>query len=50
MYSIEKNFMPNANFYKVMEQERRDSYKYGGRTVFSKAKQPKNEGQLNLFD
>jgi hypothetical protein len=48
--AIEKNFMPNANFYKVIEQERRDSYKYGGRTVFGKAKPPKNAGQLRLFD
>jgi hypothetical protein len=48
--AIEKNFMPNANFYKVIEQERRDSYKYGGRTVFGKARPPKNEGQLSLFE
>ena len=48
--AIEKNFMPNANFYKVIEQERRDSYKYGGRTVFGKAKPPKNQRQLDLFD
>jgi hypothetical protein len=47
---MEKSFIPNANFYKVIEQERRDSYKYGGRTVFGKAKPPKNPGQLNLFD
>lgn len=47
--AIEKNFMPNANFYKVIEQERRDSYKYGGRTVFGAAKPPKNSGQLSLF-
>jgi hypothetical protein len=48
--AIEKNFMPNANFYKVIEEERRNSYKYGGRTVFGKAKPPKNAGQLSLFD
>jgi len=47
--AIEKNFMPNANFYKVIEQERRDAYKYGGRTVFGKSKPPKDEGQLTLF-
>jgi uncharacterized protein len=47
---IEKNFAPNANFYKVIEQERRDSYKYGGRTVFGKSKAPKNNTQLGLFD
>ncbi|MCW3077693.1 MAG: hypothetical protein JWO32_2302 [Bacteroidetes bacterium] len=48
--AIEKKFLPNANFYKVIEQERRDSYKYGGRTVFGKAKAPKNSGQISLFD
>lgn len=47
--AIEKNFMPNANFYKVIEQERRDAWKYGGRTVFGKYSAPKNHGQLNLF-
>jgi hypothetical protein len=46
--AIEKDFVPNANFYKVIEQERRDSYKYGGRTVFGKAKPPGGE-QLRLF-
>lgn len=47
---IEKDFVPNANFYKVIEKERRDSYKYGGRTVFGKAKPPKNDpDQLSLF-
>ncbi|MGZ4157444.1 MAG: DUF763 domain-containing protein, partial [Bacteroidia bacterium] len=47
---MEKNFIPNANFNEVIEKERRDSYKYGGRTVFGKAKPPKENGQLNLFD
>jgi uncharacterized protein len=47
--AIEKNFMPNANFYKVIEKERRDAYKYGGRTVFGKSKPPANI-QLDLFD
>ena len=46
---MEKSFIPNANFYKVIEQERRDSYKYGGRTVFGKAKPPKDDSQLSLF-
>jgi hypothetical protein len=46
--AIEKNFMPNANFYKVIEEERRNSYKYGGRTVFGKAKAPQGI-QLDLF-
>jgi len=48
--AIEKNFMPNANFYKVIEQERKNSYKYGGRTVFGKAKPPKDCTQMDLFD
>jgi hypothetical protein len=47
--AIEKNFTPNADFYKVIEKENRESYKYGGRTVFGKAKPPKNLGQLSLF-
>jgi hypothetical protein len=47
--AIEKDFTPNADFYKVIEKERRDSYKYGGRTVFGKAKPPKNQDQLSLF-
>lgn len=47
--AIEKNFMPNANFYKVIEQERRDAWKYGGRTVFGKSKPPADNGQLSLF-
>lgn len=48
---IEQNFVPNTNFNKVIEQERSDSYKYGGRTVFGKAKPVKkeNDNQLSLF-
>lgn len=46
--AIEKNFIPNANFYKVIEQEKRDAWKYGGRTVFGKSKPPGGQ-QLNLF-
>jgi hypothetical protein len=49
---IEKDFEPNANFDKVIEQERQDSWKYGGRTVFGKAVKPappKTGDQLNLF-
>ncbi|NVM63056.1 hypothetical protein FHW88_001332 [Mucilaginibacter sp. SG538B] len=44
----EKDFTPNANFDKVIEKERNDSWKYGGRTVFGKAK-PSVEQQLKLF-
>jgi uncharacterized protein len=46
---IEKSFVPNSNFYKVIEKERNESWKHGGRTVFGKAKPPKNAGQLDLF-
>jgi len=44
----EKDFTPNANFDKVIEDERNNSWKYDGRTVFGKAKPPK-EMQLKLF-
>ncbi|CAL1518307.1 DUF763 domain-containing protein [Chitinophaga sp. MM2321] len=46
---IEKDFEPNANFDKVIEQERRNSWQYGGRTVFGKATKPKGGEQLELF-
>lgn len=49
---IEKDFEPNTNFDKVVEQERQDSWRYGGRTVFGKAVKPtppKNGDQLKLF-
>jgi hypothetical protein len=44
----ESSFTPNQNFDEVIEQERRESWKYGGRTVFGKAKPPKDQ-QLKLF-
>jgi hypothetical protein len=44
----ESNFTPNADFDKVIEKERNESWRYGGRTVFSKAKPPA-ESQLKLF-
>jgi hypothetical protein len=49
---IEKNFEPNTNFDKLIEKERNDSWKYGGRTVFGKATKPaspKGGEQLKLF-
>lgn len=46
---MEEGFTPNDNFDKVIEKERADSWKYGGRTVFGKAKSPLS-AQLNLFD
>lgn len=45
---MEENFEPDeTQFEKVIDKERAESYKYGGRTVFGKAQPPK--GQLNLF-
>jgi len=44
----EKDFTPNANFDQVVEKERDNSWKYGGRTVFGKAKPPVKQ-QLSLF-
>ncbi|MDO3640991.1 DUF763 domain-containing protein [Mucilaginibacter sp. L3T2-6] len=44
----EKDFTPNANFDKVIEQERKNSWRYGGRTVFGRAKPPVHQ-QLKLF-
>lgn len=46
----EKDFTPNHNFDALAKKERDESWKYGGRTVFGKAKPPKNNnGQLELF-
>jgi hypothetical protein len=45
--NMEKSFIPNQNFDKLIEKERRESYKYGGKTVFGDAKPP--GGQLSLF-
>jgi len=44
----EKAFIPNANFDKVIENERNNSWRYGGRTVFGKARPPQ-QTQLKLF-
>jgi hypothetical protein len=47
---MEKDFVPNANFEKLIEKERSESWKYGGRTVFGKAKAPVTPpAQLPLF-
>ena len=49
---VEKEFVPNENFNQLIEREREESYKYGGRTVMGKAKPPAkkgNTGQLSLF-
>jgi hypothetical protein len=50
--NLEAAFVPNNNFEQLIERERRDSWKYGGRTVMGKSQPPsaakKNE-QLKLF-
>ncbi len=46
---LERGFEPlPASFDKVVDQERKDSYKYGGRTVHGKARPPRDQ-QLDLF-
>lgn len=51
--NAEKNFMPNNNFSSLIQKERDESYKYGGRTIFGPAKPPSGKGgdsdQLQLF-
>lgn len=51
---IEKDFQPNSNFEQLIQKERDESWKYGGRTVFGKAEKPKQQKpndtqQLRLF-
>jgi hypothetical protein len=52
-WNAEKDFTPNTNFDALIQKERNESYKYGGRTVFGEAKPPKNKkddpDQLSLF-
>lgn len=51
-WQAEKDFTPNNNFNALVQKERDESYKYGGKTVFGDAKPPKNNnpsGQLKLF-
>jgi len=45
---MESGFTPNDNFDQLIEEERQTSWKYGGRTVFGKAKVPPS-AQLSLF-
>ena len=48
----EKDFVPNGNFDSLIEKERADSWKYGGKTVSGDAKPPKplqKNVQLKLF-
>lgn len=45
----ENNFTPNKRFSQLIEKERQESWKYGGRTVSGKAKPPPAGVQLDLF-
>ncbi|MCJ0743352.1 DUF763 domain-containing protein [Pedobacter montanisoli] len=45
---LAEDFVPNGNFNELIAHERANSWKYGGRTVFGKAKAPQNQ-QLDLF-
>lgn len=48
----EENFIPNNNFEQLIEKERNESWRYGGRTVMGKAERPakRSKGvQLRLF-
>jgi hypothetical protein len=54
--NAEKDFTPNTNFEALVQKERSESYKYGGRTIFGEAKPSKNNkkdtgdsNQLQLF-
>lgn len=47
---IEKDFQPNGRFNDWVEEERNNSWRYGGRTVFGKAAKPEATiKQLKLF-
>lgn len=47
---LEQGFEPaQSAFDNVVQRERTDSYKYGGRTVFGKEKPPSGDSQLSLF-
>lgn len=52
--NAEEGFTPNNNFDALIQKERDESYKYGGRTIFGDAKPPKPKlinpnNQLELF-
>jgi hypothetical protein len=48
----ENDFVPSGNLDDLIQKERDDSWKYGGRTVFGKVKPPVDGGaqQLRLFE
>lgn len=45
---LEQDFAPNNNFEQLIEKERKESWKYGGKTVMGNALPPK-DNQLKLF-
>jgi hypothetical protein len=48
--NLEASFVPNNNLEQLIEHERNESWKYGGRTVFGEAQPSKPKGvQLKLF-
>jgi len=48
--AMEAGFNPDPDlFEKAVIRERRDSHKYGGRTIFGDASKPPDDGQLSLF-
>jgi len=47
---VENDFIPNTRFDELIQKERSDSWKYGGKTVFGDAKPPRDQDpQLKLF-
>lgn len=49
--NMEKDFTPGDYFDRLVQKERNESYKYGGKTVFGDAQKPKDENtQLKLWD
>ncbi|MEM6380353.1 MAG: DUF763 domain-containing protein, partial [Bacteroidota bacterium] len=46
----EKGFTPNENFDALVEKERKNSWKYGGRTLKGQVKKNPLDKQLRLFD
>lgn len=47
--NVEKDFIPNTHFEQVLEKEKKEAWRYGGRTRQGFSQKPKN-GQLGLFD
>lgn len=51
--NAEKGFTPNKNFDALVQKERNESYRYGGKTIFGDAQPPKEKqvisNQLKLF-